>query len=285
VIVHYYHLAQVNIARARAPLDGPLMAPFVARLDDVNALAEASPGFVWRLAASSETTTSYVTTGDLQLIVNLSVWESLDALKEFVFRGDHADVMRRRAEWFEPIAKAHLALWWIPAGHEPTLGEARERLGHFRARGEGPAAFTFRRPYPMPDEPSDLPASNLSDGAVSYDGLAFRSLENPDGEVDGETRFLYRQRGNRVWATYRGGAIAFGTLVAAAAGDGRLDMRYQHVNRAGDWREGQCQSTPERLPDGRLRLRESWQWTAGAVGRGESTVEQVAAPVATATTE
>jgi Domain of unknown function (DUF3291) len=284
VSVQYYHLAQVNIARAREPLGAPLMAPFVARLDGINALAEASPGFVWRLGAGSETTTSYVTTGDLQLIVNMSVWESLEALRQFTFQGGHADVMRRRAEWFESMTKAHLALWWIPAGHEPTLSEARERLGHLRARGEGPAAFTFRSPHPMPDQPQDPPPDG-SAATVSYDRLAFRSLENPDGEVDGETRFYYRQRGSRVWATYRGGAVAFGTLVAAAAGDGRLDMRYQHVNRDGAWREGQCYSTPERLPDGRLRLHESWQWTTGAVGQGQSTVEQVASRVATGITE
>lgn len=272
--MQYYHLAQVNIARAREPLGAPLMAPFVARLAEINALAEASPGFVWRLAGEAETT-PYVTTGDLRLIVNMSVWDSVDALRAFVFRGGHAEVMRRRAEWFEPIARAHLVLWWIPAGHNPTLSEARERLKHLRDRGESPAAFTFRSPCSMPDVPRDPPASDLSADIVSYDGLSFRSVENPDGEVDGETRFFYRQAGGRVWATYRGGSIAFGSLVAAAAGDGRLDMRYQHVNRDGDWREGRCRSTPERLPDGRLRLHESWQWTAGAEGRGESTVEQV----------
>jgi Domain of unknown function (DUF3291) len=283
--VQYYHLAQVNIARAREPLGAPLMAPFVKRLDEINALAEASPGFVWRLVAESGTTTSYATAGDPQLIVNMSVWESLDALREFAFRGGHADVMRRRAEWFEPMSKAHLALWWIPAGHQPTMSEARERLGHLRARGEGPAAFTFRRPYPMPDQPLDPPEWDASREPVSYDCLSFRSLENPDGEVDGETRFFYRQRGSRVWATYRGGAIAFGSLVAAAAGDGRLDMRYQHVNRDGEWRAGQCRSTPERLPDGRLRLHESWQWTTGAVGQGQSMVEQVSPPVPTVISE
>jgi hypothetical protein len=274
--VRYYHLAQINVARAREPLGTPLMAPFVARLDEVNALAEASPGFIWRLAGGSQTTTAYTPTGDPQLIVNMSVWESLDALRDFALQGGHADVMRRRAEWFEPMARAHLALWWVPAGHEPTLGEARERLQHLRVRGDGPAAFTFRQPSPMPDQPGDPPASDTSSAAVSYDGLSFRSLENPDGEVDGETRFSYRQAGSRVWATYRGGSIAFGILVAAAGGDGRLDMRYQHANRGGDWREGMCRTTPVRLPDGRLRLHEAWQWTAGAVGSGQSTVEQVA---------
>lgn len=272
--MQYYHLAQVNIARAREPLSAPLMAGFVERLPDVNAMAEASPGFVWRLVAESDTT-PYVTNRDLRLIVNMSVWQSMDTLRDFAFRGGHADVMRRRSEWFEPMDKAHLALWWIPAGHEPTLSEARERLEHLWRKGESPAAFTFRRPCSMPDEPLEPPLSEPSASTVSYDGLSFRSLENPDGEVDGETRFFYRQAGRRVWATYRGGSIAFGTLVALASSDGRLDMRYQHVNRDGDWREGQCRSTPERLPDGRLRVHESWRWTAGAEGRGRSTIEQV----------
>jgi hypothetical protein len=209
--------------------------------------------------------------------VNMSVWESPDALREFAFQGGHADVMRRRAEWFEPMARAHLALWWIPAGHEPTLSEARQRLGHLRARGEGRAAFTFRHPHPMPDQPSDPPASDPSARPVSYDGRTFRSVENADGEVDAETQFFYRQEGSRVWATYCGGAISFGTLVAAAASDGRLDLRYQHVNRAGDWREGRCRTTPEQLPDGRLRLHETWQWTVGAAGTGRSMVEEITA--------
>jgi hypothetical protein len=275
--MHYYHVAQINIARARAPLDSPVMASFVERLDDINALAESSRGFVWRLRAASGSTTS-VAASDPRLIVNMSVWESVDTLRDYVYKTGHNPVMRRRAEWFAPMAAAYLALWWIPAGHEPTLGEARERLAHLRARGEGPAAFTFRRPSAMPDQPGDPPESDsaLAD-RVSYDRRAFRSVENADGEVDAETRFFYRQVGSRVWATYRGGAIAFGTLVAAAAPDGRLDMRYQHVNRDGAWREGRCDTIPERLPDGRLRLHESWRWTGGTIGEGRSIVEQVSA--------
>jgi hypothetical protein len=273
----YYHLAQINIARARAPLDSPVMAPFVERLDDINALAESSRGFVWRLRAAPGSTTS-VAASDPRLIVNMSVWESIDTLRDYVYKTGHNEVMRRRAEWFAPMAAAYLAMWWIPAGHEPTLGEARERLAHLRARGEGPAAFTFRRPSPMPDLPGNPPASDSACGeTVSYDRRAFRSVDNADGEVDAETRFFYRQTGSRVWATYRGGAIAFGTLVAAAAPDGRLDMRYQHVNRDGAWREGRCDTTPERLADGRLRLHEHWHWTGGTVGEGRSIVEQVSA--------
>jgi hypothetical protein len=273
----YYHLAQVNIARARAPLDSPVMAEFVERLDDINALAESSRGFVWRLRAAPGSTT-YVAANDPKLIVNMSVWESVDTLRDYVYRTGHNSVMRRRSEWFAPMTAAHLALWWIPAGHEPSLGEARERLAHLRVRGEGPAAFTFRRPSPMPDQPGDPPEpGEVLAETVSYDRRAFRIVENAAGEVDAETRFFYRQMGRRVWATYSGGAIAFGSLVAAAGPDGRLDMRYQHVNRDGAWREGRCDTVPERLPDGRLRLHESWRWTGGAVGEGRSTVEQISA--------
>jgi hypothetical protein len=130
----------------------------------------------------------------------------------------------------------------------------------------------------MPDQPCDpLESDRKHAVTLNYDRRAFRSVENAAGEVDAETRFLYRQIGSRVWATYRGGAIAFGTLVAAAAPDGRLDMRYQHVNREGAWREGRCDTVPERLPDGRLRLYESWRWTGGTTGEGRSIVEQVSA--------
>ena len=202
--VQYYHLAQVNIARAREPLGAPLMAPFVARLAEINALAEASPGFVWRLAGNTETT-PYVTTGDLQLIVNMSVWQSVDALRAFVFRGDHAEVMRRRVEWFEPMAKAHLALWWIPAGHEPTLGEARERIAHLRARGESPAAFTFGRPCPMPDQPSAPVPSDPSAATVSYEGVTFVRWRIP-------TARSMEKRGS---STARPGAACGGHIAAA----------------------------------------------------------------------
>jgi Domain of unknown function (DUF3291) len=245
--MEYYHLAQVNIARARAALHSPTMADFVASLHEINLLAEKSPGFVWRLREQSELTSS-AAAGDGRLIVNMSVWQSLETLREYVYRSAHNSVIRRRAEWFEPMTRANLALWWIPAGHEPSLGEARERLAHLRRHGECRAAFTFR----APSSPPDAPASPLSheSTAVAYDRLAFRSIDNAAGEVDPDTRFFYRQAGSRVWATYRGGAIAFGTLVAAAAPDGRLDVRYQHVNRDGDWREGRCETVPERLPDG-----------------------------------
>lgn len=111
-----------------------------------------------------------------------------------------------------------------------------------------------------------------------YDGRLFRSVANSDGgDVGEETAFHYHQRDDVVWATYSGGAVRFGTLIATVNGDGNLDMRYQHVSAGGDFKSGRCRSRPERLPDGRLRLHEQWQWTDGAEGQGTSIVEEVPA--------
>lgn len=111
---------------------------------------------------------------------------------------------------------------------------------------------------------------------IDYDRRRFTSVANSaNGEVSGATTFDYRQRGDIVWATYEGGGIAFGTLVATVVEDGALDMRYSHVNDAGDLRTGICRTTPELLPDGRLRLHEHWRWTSGDRSEGTSTLEEV----------
>jgi hypothetical protein len=115
--------------------------------------------------------------------------------------------------------------------------------------------------------------------SLSYDGRIFRSLENSAGsDVDGGTTFHYRQEGEVVWATYAGGAVRFGTLLARADAAGNLDMRYQHLASDGSFKTGRCQSRPERLADGRLRVHERWQWTDGAQGEGVSVIEEVACP-------
>jgi hypothetical protein len=145
-----YRLAQLNIARMLAPLDSPQMAEFVARLAPINALAEASPGFVWRLQDDAGDATSIRAFDDDWIIVNMTVWESVETLREFAYQGGHAGVMRRRREWFEPQRMAYMVMWWIPAGHIPTLEEARARLEHLQAQGESEHAFTFRRVYPPP---------------------------------------------------------------------------------------------------------------------------------------
>lgn len=141
-------LAQVNIALAREPLDAPLLAEFMAALAPVNARADRSPGFVWRMQSEGGDATGIRGFGDdPQLIINLTVWRDRDAMAAFVYEDpEHLAVMRRRREWFERLA-LHTALWWIPAGHRPTVTEAEERLEHLRAHGATPHAFSFRRAF------------------------------------------------------------------------------------------------------------------------------------------
>lgn len=146
-----YHLAQLNVARLAAPLDSPQLAGFVAALGPINALADVSPGFVWRLQDESGNATSFVGFSDDELLVNLSVWESVEQLADFVYRSHHAGVMRRRREWFVPMDEDHLVLWWISAGRLPTLEEAESRLLRLRSEGPGQKAFTFRHRFPPPN--------------------------------------------------------------------------------------------------------------------------------------
>ncbi len=142
-----FHLVQVNVAVPREPLDSPALAEFVANLEPVNALADRSPGFVWRLADESSDATSIRAFEDERMIINMSVWESVEALWAFVYVGRHLEVMRRRREWMTRIADTYMALWWLPAGEIPTPAQARERLDHLRAHGPTPWAFTFKRRY------------------------------------------------------------------------------------------------------------------------------------------
>ena len=146
-----YHLAQVNIARMLAPLEDPLMADFVANLGPINALADNLPGFVWRFQTESGDATAVRPYADDWMIINFSVWEDLTSLREFVFSGQHMNVMRRRREWFERLADSYAALWWIPAGHLPSVNEAVDRLEYLKQHGPSPEAFTFREFYPPPD--------------------------------------------------------------------------------------------------------------------------------------
>ncbi len=263
----HYHLAQVNVARMRAPLDSPPMASFVARLDEVNALADRSTGFVWRLKDAS----GVQVYDDPLVLVNLSVWESAEVLKEYTYSAGHVEVFRARGQWMAPPSEAHLAMWWIPAGHIPAVPEAVERLDYRRKHGDTPVAFAFSRPFPMPDAPF-APAAPLP---VDLDGRAFVTASNTgNGDADARTQFQYRQCGARVWATYRGGRVRFGSLVAVGDGQGRLDMRYQHVDADDVLRTGACVSVPELLPDGRVRLVEEWRWTNGDGSRGQSVLEE-----------
>ena len=145
-----HHLAQVNIATLRAPLDGPELAGFVAQLEPVNALADRSPGFVWRLQTEDGDATAIRPYEDDRVMVNLSVWASFEALRSFVYATRHLEVMRHRRQWFSRMADPYLALWWLPAGTIPTVAEAKERLELLARQGPTAGAFTFRVAFPEP---------------------------------------------------------------------------------------------------------------------------------------
>ncbi len=147
-----YHLAQINIGRLVAPVDDPKIAEFVAQLDEVNALADATPGFVWRLRSEAGNATDVVYNDDPFVIVNMSVWESVEALRDYVYQSRHTEVLRDRAKWFEKMEKPHYCLWWVPAGHIPTVAEGRERLEHYQTHGATPVAFWFSQRFDAPVE-------------------------------------------------------------------------------------------------------------------------------------
>ncbi|NGO15164.1 DUF3291 domain-containing protein [Streptomyces sp. HC44] len=143
-----YHLAQVNIARLKAPLDSPQLKDFVDALDPVNAVADTSDGFVWRLQDDSGNATEVPVLGDDWLIINLTVWRDTNALTAFMYQGQHREMLSRRREWFERLEEAVTALWWVPADHHPTVGEAEERLLHLRKHGPTAYAFNLRTTFP-----------------------------------------------------------------------------------------------------------------------------------------
>ena len=145
-----YQLAQLNIALPVEPLTSARLAEFVALLAPVNALADVSPGFVWRLQTEEGDATAVRAFGDDALLVNMSVWESLDALVGFVFGGFHAEVMRRRREWFAQLSDPYAVAWWVEAGVRPTVPDAEDRLASLRGYGPTPYAFSIRRAFPPP---------------------------------------------------------------------------------------------------------------------------------------
>ncbi|MGW2720990.1 DUF3291 domain-containing protein [Streptomyces sp. NPDC001492] len=143
-----YHLAQVNIGRLKAPLDSPQLKDFVDNLDPVNADADAADGFVWRLESDSGNATDVPVLGDEWLIINMSVWRDSSALTAYMYQGRHREMLARRREFFERVQEAMVVLWWVPAGHRPTVAEAEQRLLHLRANGPTPYAFTLRTSFP-----------------------------------------------------------------------------------------------------------------------------------------
>ena len=153
-----FHLAQINVARAVAPLDTPKLADFVAQLDAINALADRSPGFVWRLQSDSGNATDIQVSDDPQFIVNMSVWRDLEALFAYVYRSDHLKVMAQRSRWFEKMATPFMALWWLPAGRLPSVEDGMARLATLERRGPTPEAFTFKAPFDVQGRPVDRAA-------------------------------------------------------------------------------------------------------------------------------
>ena len=158
-------LAQVNIGRLLAPVDSPQLAGFMAALDPVNALADEAPGFVWRLQTEDGNATAvhafeWDRAGSAGVLVNMSVWDSVQALAAYVYSETHRQVLRHRRQWFERMAEAQAALWWIPRGHTPTTGEAEDRVIHLREFGPTSHAFTLKEHFPPPDAAGSGPIRN-----------------------------------------------------------------------------------------------------------------------------
>lgn len=152
-----YELAQLNIGIIKGPMDSPLMADFAANLDRINALAEATPGFVWRLQTEEGNATAIRPFENQNLLLNMSVWRDVESLGQYVYHSAHVEIMRRRREWFERMDEAFLVLWWIPRGHLPSVAEAVARLELLRAKGPTAEAFTFRHAFPAPDAAPSQP--------------------------------------------------------------------------------------------------------------------------------
>jgi len=146
-----YELAQLNIGIIKGAMDSPVMADFAANLDRINALADRSPGFVWRLQSEEGDATAIRPFENAYMLVNMSVWRDLDSLRNYVYSSAHVDVMRRRREWFQRMPEAFLVLWWVAKSHRPSVAEAIAKLEALRANGPTHDAFTFRQPFAAPD--------------------------------------------------------------------------------------------------------------------------------------
>lgn len=153
-----YHLAQINIGRIRAPLDDPSMADFVNNLIKINTRGHNTPGFVWQLLTEYGDSTGFHEFEDERILLNMTVWESVEALFDFTYKSEHVEFFRRRREWFEKFDGVYLVLWWIPAGHHPTPQEAKEKLAYLEAHGPTPLAFTFKRRFTVEEMLTVSPA-------------------------------------------------------------------------------------------------------------------------------
>jgi hypothetical protein len=145
-----FHLAQINIGRLIAPINDPKIAEFVSQLESINALADRARGFIWRLQSSSGNATDIAYNDDPSMLVNMSVWDSLGSLRNYVYRSDHARVFRDRAKWFVKLDMPMYCLWWVPAGHIPSVAEGREHMEHYQQHGSTPFSFWFSQHFPAP---------------------------------------------------------------------------------------------------------------------------------------
>jgi len=143
-----FNIAQINIAKGQDKIESASMQGFVKRLDEINALADNSPGFIWRLQTDDGDATSIQVFDDPLIIVNMSVWDSIESLKDFVYHSMHVELIRDRDAWFNKIMKMHQALWWVPASHIPSVDEGTKRLEYLQTHGATTKAFTFAQPFP-----------------------------------------------------------------------------------------------------------------------------------------
>jgi hypothetical protein len=151
------HIAQMNVGTALYDLTDPGMADFMGNLDRVNALADAAPGFVWRLTGEGNNATDVKSSDDPRFIVNMSVWATIEALFDYVYRSDHRGVTVRRREWFAKPEGPYMVLWWVREAHIPTVEEGLARLRHLAEQGPTPHAFTFKTVFPeAAADPLDL---------------------------------------------------------------------------------------------------------------------------------
>jgi heme-degrading monooxygenase HmoA len=167
--VQDWHIAQMNVATALYDMDDPRIAEFVARLDDVNALADRSPGFVWRLQSESGNATDIQATDDPRLIVNMSVWNSVEALFDFAYKSLHRQVVGKRREWFAPPKGAYQVLWWVAAGTQPSVQEGLDRLRRLDTQGPSAHAFTFKSKFPPPGTTGDSEDLNPEPYCVGWE--------------------------------------------------------------------------------------------------------------------
>ena len=147
-----YELAQLNIAQLVAPLESPILAGFVNNLDRINALAEESTGFVWRLQTEEGDATGFRPFPEDDILVNLSVWKDIESLHQFVYKSAHVEIMRQRKQWFKKMEQVYTVLWWIPRGDIPSIEEAKTKLVHLQTHGPTAEAFSFKQPYPPPSQ-------------------------------------------------------------------------------------------------------------------------------------